>query len=104
LSADVKRFAATAGFDAVGICDLRPITRDALREWLDAGHAATMSYMGRQARRRQNPAEIVIGANRAVVTLSSYYQDGLAPAPGARVARYAWGEDYHAVVGERLES
>jgi len=104
LAAEVKRFAANAGFDAVGVCDLSPVRRGALRTWLDAGHAADMGYMGRQARRRESPAEIVEGATRAVVTLSSYYQPDTTPAPGARVARYAWGEDYHAVIGERLAS
>jgi epoxyqueuosine reductase len=98
----VKSFAARLGFDAVGICDLRPIERAALRPWLAAGHAGTMAYMGRQADRRERPADIVSGATRAVVTLSSYYRPGVAPAAGARVARYAWGDDYHRVLGERL--
>lgn len=102
MSAQVKEFAATAGFDAAGICDLHPVDRGALRAWLEAGCDASMGYMGRQARRRENPAEIVVGATRAVVTLSSYYQADTAPAAGGRVARYAWGEDYHAVLGEKL--
>lgn len=104
LAARVKARAAELGFDAVGICDLAAVDRPALREWLSAGHAGTMSYMARQAARREEPAGIVPGAKRAVVTLTSYYQPELTPAPGGRVARYAWGDDYHRVVGERLES
>lgn len=100
----VKRFALELGFDAVGICDLRPVEGGALRSWLDAGHAATMGYMGRQAARRERPADIVAGATRAVVTLTSYYDRDTAPKRGARVARYAWGEDYHRVLGDRLEA
>lgn len=98
----VKDFAIALGFDAVGVCDLGPIERDALRAWLAAGYAANMGYMGRQARRREYPAEIVDGATRAVVTLTSYFQPGSEPRPGARVARYAWGEDYHLVLGDKL--
>jgi epoxyqueuosine reductase len=98
----VKNFAAELGFDAVGICDLRPVERDALRRWLDSGYAAGMSYMGRQAQRRSRPAEIVDGAVRAVVTLTSYFHPDQATTPGGRVARYAWGEDYHTVIGTRL--
>ena len=92
------------GFDAVGICDLTPVERGALRDWLERGYAATMGYMHRQAPQRQEPARIVPGSARAVVVLKSYY----APAPPAaaraagRVARYAWGEDYHRVLGDKL--
>jgi epoxyqueuosine reductase len=63
-----------------------------------------MAYMGRQARRRREPERIVAGARRAIVVLKSYYQgDRLPGAPQARVARYAWGEDYHRVVADMLE-
>lgn len=99
----VKEAARALGFHAVGICDLAPIERDALRTWLARGHAATMGYLPRQAARRAAPATIVAGAIRAVMVLESYHHPGPAPAPGApRVAQYAWGEDYHRVLGERL--
>jgi epoxyqueuosine reductase len=99
----VKRRALALGFDDAGVCDLRPIERAALDRWLAGGHAGAMAYMHRQARRRREPARIVAGATRAVVVLKSYFQnDRLAGAAPARVARYAWGEDYHRVVGERL--
>jgi epoxyqueuosine reductase len=62
-----------------------------------------MDYMRRQAPRRREPERIVAGATRAVVALKSYFQDDrLAERPQARVARYAWGEDYHRVVGDTL--
>ena len=104
LVARVKEAAYRAGFDAVGICDLRPIERGALDPWLAAGYAGSMGYMHRQALRRARPAEIVPGAQRAVVVLKNCYQHDIAPATPrrARVARYAWGEDYHRVVGDQL--
>ncbi len=98
----VKRHAEALGFDGVAICDLREVERTALDDWLAAGYAANMGYMGRQAKKRRRPAAIVEGAGYAVVTLSSYYHHDVEPQPGARVARYAWGEDYHHVIGERL--
>jgi epoxyqueuosine reductase len=99
----VKRTARDLGFDAVGVCDLAPIERSALRRWLERGHAGTMRYMHRQAAQREEPARIAPGSVRAVVVLKTYY----APAPpdahgAARVARYAWGEDYHRVLGDQL--
>lgn len=104
LSRTVKEVGDRIGFDAIGICDLEPVERGALGPWLDAGYAANMGYMGRQARRRDHPNDIVRGAIRAVVTLSTYYQPDSRPKLGARVARYAWGEDYHEVIGARLEA
>ncbi|MGH7789663.1 MAG: tRNA epoxyqueuosine(34) reductase QueG [Candidatus Binatia bacterium] len=102
VSAAVKRAGRAAGFDAVGICDLQPIGRGALAEWLARGYAGTMAYMGRQARKRDEPACIAPGSTRAVVVLKSYFPAAPPASGAARVARYAWGEDYHRVLGDRL--
>ncbi|MFN8643179.1 MAG: tRNA epoxyqueuosine(34) reductase QueG [Candidatus Binatia bacterium] len=102
MSRAVKTAAGRLGFHAVGICDLSPVERGALGPWLRAGHAADMTYMRRQAAKRDAPARIVRGATRAVVVLESYYQPAARPPDAARVARYAWGEDYHRVLGDRL--
>jgi len=99
----VKTAARAAGFDAVGICDLRPVERQTLRDWLEAGYAASMRYMHRQATRRQRPADIVPGCRRAVVVLKNHHVQARNPEEGVgRVARYAWGEDYHRVLGDQL--
>ena len=100
----MKSAARALGFDAVGICDLRPIERDALAGWLAAGHAGSMTYMQRQAARRKEPQRIAPAAQRAVVVLKNYYRSAPEPSAAARVARYAWGEDYHAVVGDQLRA
>jgi epoxyqueuosine reductase len=99
----LKRSARALGFDAAGVCDLRPIGRPALDEWLARGCAGSMDYMRRQAPRRRAPERIVEGARCAVVVLKSYFQDDPHPcAAEAQVARYAWGEDYHRVIGDGL--
>ncbi|MDX2168707.1 MAG: tRNA epoxyqueuosine(34) reductase QueG [Deltaproteobacteria bacterium] len=102
LAAAAKSAALELGFEAAGICDLAPFSDGALRRWLDAGYAATMAYLPRQAARRTAPARIVVGAQRAVVVLLSYRHPPPASAGAARVAQYAWGEDYHRVVGDKL--
>ena len=103
LAATVKQVTRRLGFDAVGICDLRPVERNALRDWLDRGCAATMQYMHRQAAKRAAPSLIAPGAVRAVVVLKSYLASPAAAADASmRVARYAWGEDYHRVLGDKL--
>jgi epoxyqueuosine reductase len=103
LASAVKDAALRLGFDAVGICDLQPVERTALRDWLERGYAATMQYMHRQATKRQEPARIAPGSTRAVMVLKRYYApDPPDSARRARVARYAWGEDYHRVLGSKL--
>jgi epoxyqueuosine reductase len=99
----LKERALRLGFDAAGVCDLRPIDRSALDDWLERGCAGSMQYIRRQAPRRREPERIAAGARRALVVLKSYFQADDSPGePQARVARYAWGEDYHRVVGDLL--
>ena len=103
LADGAKAAALDAGFDAAGVCGLAPITRGALEQWLARGYAASMRYMHRQAARRAAPQAIVPAARSAVVVLESYHQpDPFDGKPAARVARYAWGEDYHRVLEEKL--
>ncbi len=104
--AEVKAEAARIGFVACGIARLDPSRRgEALDRWLAAGHAGTMGYLPRQARKRKAPATITPGARTAVVVLENY-----AAGPDERphqddafqIASYARGTDYHVVTHGRL--
>ena len=108
---EIKRRAATLGFDAVGVATLEPNAHAAeLDQWLSAGYAGTMTYLHRQAAKRRDPARIMPGARVAIVTLTNYFHgsdrpglaSGVSPPPG-KVAQYAWSADYHGVLGRRLE-
>lgn len=99
----IKRRALEIGFDTVGVASLEPNAHAGeLDAWLAAGYAGTMTYLHRQADKRKHPARIMPGARVAVVTLTNYFHGSPAPGPG-RVAQYAWSEDYHRVLGRRLE-
>ncbi|HET7790062.1 MAG TPA: tRNA epoxyqueuosine(34) reductase QueG [Gemmatimonadales bacterium] len=107
--AGVKQRAARLGFDAVGITTLEPNAHAAfLDRWLADGFAGTMTYLHRQAGKRKDPRRIMPEARVAVVTLSNYFHGSPDPgatprgAPGPRIAQYAWGADYHRVLGRRL--
>jgi len=107
-SAEVKRRALALGFDRVGMATLeRNAHAVELDRWLAAGYAGTMRYLERQAPKRKAPAAIMPGAHTAVVTLTNYWHRwvdaGAMPRGHGRVAQYAWGADYHAVLGPRLE-
>ncbi len=104
---ELKRRATELGFAATGIArlDRNPHAAE-LDRWLGDGHAATMTYLQRQAEKRKDPRLIMPEARAAVVTLTNYFHgsaDPAAPRGRGKVAQYAWSSDYHDVLGERLE-
>jgi epoxyqueuosine reductase len=95
-----------AGFDLVGVTTAEPLERggERLREWQEAGMAADMGYMRRPVELLSDPRKLQKSA-RSVVSLGVSYYPGDHPENtqgGGRVARYAWGRDYHEVIKERL--
>ena len=107
---DVKREAALAGFDLCGIAPAADhVELRFFREWLDRGYAAGMEYLHRSAARRMDVREVLPSA-RSVISLGTIYNtaqpysvDADAPERAA-IARYAWGDDYHAVLEGRLDA
>jgi epoxyqueuosine reductase len=105
LAATAKARARDLGFDACGVTDLGPSAAGAaLDRWLAHGYHGHMQYMEKQAPRRRQPARAWPGARSAVVVLHNYWLADAEPGPGrGRVARYALGDDYHAVMRAKLE-
>ena len=71
------------------------------------GYAATMGWMYRSAERRTDVRQVLPGARSVIVTGTLYntdrpYSSALGP-DIARISRYAWGDDYHDVLQERLD-
>jgi epoxyqueuosine reductase len=98
--------AREAGFDLVGVGRAEPLEAggERLREWQKAGMAADMGYMQRPVELLSNPKKLQKSA-KSVVSLGVSYYPGDHPENtqgGGRVARYAWGRDYHEVIKERL--
>ncbi len=98
--------ARAAGFDLVGVTRAEPLTQggERLREWQEAGMAADMAYMQRPVELLSDPKKLQKSA-KSVVSLGVSYYPGDHPENtegGGRVARYAWGRDYHEVIKERL--
>ena len=108
-SPSIKAKAVELGFDLCGIAPVERFPELAFfREWLDRGYAGDMSYLPRSAERRADVREVVPGARSVIVTGTLYntvapYEDD--PAPGtALISRYAWGDDYHDVLKQRLDA
>lgn len=104
LSARIKDAGRSLGFDLVAIGPARPPDHgEAFERWLDAGHAGTMAYLERGRDKRLDPRQVLPGARSVVACALGYFQGPEAEGP-AGIARYAWGEDYHAVVESRLRA
>jgi epoxyqueuosine reductase len=111
LSEAIKYEATSLGFDAVGISRVPlPDTAalsllDRLREWLRQGYCGAMAWMTRDPERRADPQFVLRGCRSVISVGKNYYTDRQADeAPGhGRIARYAWGHDYHDVIGPKLE-
>ena len=98
-----KAQAVELGFDACGITDLAPSRHaGALEAWLAEGRHGEMTYMSRQASRRQHPAEVWLEARSVVVVLHNYYSAPSLRGTPYKVAAYAQDVDYHSVMGEKL--
>jgi epoxyqueuosine reductase len=100
----VKAVALAAGFHKVGIARAEPLDPTALDRWLSRGAEAGMAWMRTRRVERLDPSRLLPGA-RSVVALALGYHAGedMAPPPGAaKVARYARGRDYHAVMKRKL--
>ena len=107
-AATLKRWALEAGFDRAGIAVLeRAAHGEAFLRWLDAGHQAGMGYLERGTERRLDPRLLAPGARSMLCVALRYRvpadEETLDGDLWPRVARYARGDDYHDLVGRRLE-
>jgi epoxyqueuosine reductase len=105
----VKQRAREIGFDLCGVAPAAAAPELAfLREWIERGYAGEMQYMARSADRRAD-ARAVLPSARSVVMLGVVYNTDRpysverADPRVAKIARYAWGDDYHGVLAARLE-
>lgn len=100
----LKVFAASLGFDACGIASVDDIDPgNHLGKWLDAGLHAGMAWMARTREVRQNVRNKLPGAQSVIVVARNYYSHRPRTQAGmGRVARYAWGRDYHRVLSKPL--
>jgi epoxyqueuosine reductase len=108
LTAEVKRRALELGFEKVGVARAEALTeeRARLEEWLARGHHASMGWMGRGVERRTDPRELLPGARTVVAVALNYYTPHAHAREEGRgkISRYAWGDDYHDVLGEKLKA
>ena len=109
LKKELIAYARELGFDSCRIAACAaPGHASEFRTWLREGAAGEMSYMERGEEKRCDPQKVLSGARSIVVVALNYWQGESATpkvfgAATGRVARYAWGEDYHEVIPQKLD-
>ncbi|HZR47608.1 MAG TPA: tRNA epoxyqueuosine(34) reductase QueG [Candidatus Manganitrophaceae bacterium] len=110
LTKRIKETALALGFHRVGITSSDPVESDQHRfaEWLADGFSGEMAYLAKDPEIRSDPKRRFPEARSVVCLALSYYRelpsaDPSTPPSAGKVARYAWGEDYHKVIEEKLE-
>ena len=108
-TAAVKETARELGFDLCGVAPAKAFPElSFFKQWIENGYAGTMGYLPRSADRRADVRNVMPSA-RSVIVTGTFYSAGEPysterddPRVG-EVARYAWSQDYHHVLSERLD-
>ncbi len=76
-----------------------------MRTWLERGFHGEMAWMNREPEKRSDPNVLFPDARSVIVVLLNYYTNHLHEAniEKGKLSRYAWGDDYHDVVREKLD-
>ena len=105
LAASLKACAAKLGLSRIGITGAsRPPNHDRYLEWIAKGHAADLWYLTERTRveKRRDLQRLLPGARSVIVAALSYAPRQSQPPSDAKFGRYAWGKDYHRVLGRIL--
>lgn len=105
LSRKIKDFALSIGFDLIGIAPSKPLRdhKEVINNWLSAGMNADMRFISRDIDKRTDPALLFDGTKSVVVAGFNYYPSEKQGGDGMPViSKYAYGKDYHTVLGEKL--
>lgn len=108
LAKEIKERGIEIGFVKIGIAraDVLKGEADHLRAWLNRGYHGTMGWMENQVNKRIDVRQVLQNARSVIVGALNYFVDKKQtdhPSVG-KISRYAWGDDYHDVLGEKLEA
>ena len=113
LTEQIKALALATGFDDVRITSTEPATEAGkhLQSWLSSGFSGEMNYLHKDPEIRFDPKRRFPEAKSIICLALNYYQEahgqtseGQHPYPTGKIARYAWGEDYHLIIEKKLEA
>ena len=106
LTEKIKRKAIEIGFHKVGIARAEPLREDGerLERWLEDDFHGTMVWLEKEPEKRSDPTILFPGAKSIVAVALNYYtaHEHEENSEKGKLSRYAWGDDYHDVLKNKL--
>lgn len=101
----IKKKAHELGFSFCGISEATFLEEEAprLESWLKNGFHGEMAYMENHFDKRLDPRLLVDGAKSVVSLLFNYYPSEFQNENSYKISKYAYGEDYHFVIKDKLK-
>lgn len=101
----IKNEAKRLGFIDCGIFSADFLSDDVayFNKWIDNKYNAEMYYMERNKQKRLDPRLLVDGAKSIISVLLSYYSKEKQSENSPKISKYAYGNDYHFVVKDKLK-
>ena len=102
----IKKIASELGFDHCGIAKAQLLNEDAqrLESWLSKGMHGSMQYMENYFDMRVDPSKLVPGARSVITLLLNYFPQEQQNSDAPKIAKYAYGKDYHEVIKLKLKA
>lgn len=103
----VRELSERHGFDRCAVAPVEQLPAAVrFEEWLGRGMHGSMEWLARNRARRSDPRQLVPDAESVVVVAMNYHTN--IPATHAAdegcISRYAWGTEYHRILGDRLQA
>lgn len=100
----IKEQAKRLGFTACGIAKADFLEEEAprLEQWLNNGFHGEMRYMENHFDKRLDPRLLVEGAKSVISLTYNYFPENTLQENNYKISKYAYGEDYHHVIKEKL--
>ena len=99
--------AKSSGFNLIGFSPAEELTDEIkrLEEWLEKGYHGEMTYMEKNLEKRKNVKNILPSAKSVISLGINYYtpEEYSNDERKGKISRYAWGKDYHVVIGKKLD-
>jgi epoxyqueuosine reductase len=101
----IKAFAKTLGFESIGIATAGFLEEEAprLEKWLNQHMHGQMHYMENWFDKRLDPTLLVPGAKSVISLLYNYFPETQQRKDAPQIAKYAYGQDYHHVIKDKLK-
>jgi epoxyqueuosine reductase len=102
----IKHTAQGLGFDFCGFSKAQVLNEDArrLEQWLHKGMHGSMQYMENHFDLRINPSRLVPGAKSVITLMMNYFPAAQQKKDVPKIAKYAYGNDYHEVIRGKLKT